>query len=385
MEGIRSQPSDSPPSRVQESRPPIFLRSPEALSRASKLALLGSQSDFDHNPKPQLGRTIDKDRLGSFKAYSPQEPLDDEFLQRRKREGMLPSLMSFEKKFVLGDLALEGGAGGKVKGKEGRLQAVAETRPSVNINSTFKEFLKSDQKHVQRNRVSLVEDDLGVKSLEASPRRVQLGKRAQMEPAEETGETPTLRRVPRALFDNLLEKEKLRIVTRKISRSYKKKNRMAMKIFKKVCLIEPEALARDSAREHSNQPKSFVIQEGANPEGEDALLNRGSPMRREEPGRELGTVSLDENVKAPPNSAKRRANVTQSCRETRLWSDLFDRILEKSNKKKSRRKRGGKGREVYSFGKMERKPEEETKVVDIHGAFEFLDLSFKNINKETNN
>jgi hypothetical protein len=362
------------------------------MSRISRLARFGSQSELECDVPQQHQGEISKSDLGSFRAQSPEVRLDDMFIrEHRGHKQLLPSLISFEKRLERGGRGFEEREhDALIRGKQSKGGMRIEkgeigTRPSMNINSAFEHYLNSDRKHKRPSKESLMGTDLGFKSIHGSGKKQLLGKRGSFFEEASKTESQILDLMSAKEFNALMEKEKLKIVTRKIVRSYKKKNRMAMKIFKKICIMEPTTPEPNPAKPHSNNPKSFIIKLDSKAQESLSESGRVPSIHREEEFEAPGTVSLDENVQAPPNSTQAPKKMSQGCREKRLWSDLFDKLQKKSKNK--RRRRGGRKAqsEVYSFNRMERKSDEKSVVVDIKGKFEFLDLSFKNINKETNN
>ena len=359
------------------------LPSPQALSKASHLALLGSQSDLDTDPKTNKNQIfVNKSELASFKANSPEVKMDDHFFQNRLKKKFLPSLFSLDKKLEGKiDFFRDRFTEKKEKNRNPPTdKIIGETKHTVNIKSNFEHFLKSEKINILKNKTSLIDREMEFTFQGKEGRSSLLGKRKISQDIQNMRALPlksSLKKIPR----NLQEREKVKILTRKILKSYKFNNKMANNAFKKVCQINIQDRGSDSSKTHSNRPKSFVLQiNESESEGEG---------EREEGGRETQTMqdlfAKRDKMVVPPNSGLRKDRDSKKCRETRLWTQVLDKIKLDAKKKKRRKRKSLRNEESFSFHKMEKTVIKKKNTVDMNGVFEFLDLSFKNINKDTSN
>jgi hypothetical protein len=298
--------------------------------------------------------------------------MDKEFFRSNKQPKELPSLFPFEKTFNKKFRFLRGSVTGKKNlDQNHRIQRTendGSTEPSFAINSKFESLVKSGRKNFKNNRTSIFSRQFDFQS-KKDFFNSKLGKRSSIDFG-----IKNMRSSTKQTLSKNKEKEKIKTLTRKIIRSYKFNVQMAMNVFKKVCFInEPECSKKASSK--PNIAKSFILKLN-NEDQENVSLDQENETKT------MKNLFSKTNVVAPPNTGIRKISVSQSCRESRLWTKLLEKINNDSNKKKKRKRRKVSSGETFTFHKMEKKQNDSKKIVDINGKFEFLDLSFKNINKD---
>lgn len=357
-------------------------QSQEALSIISKLALLGSQSELEYDPKTKRQDVfVNKSELASFKADSPPVHMDESFFKARGTPKELPSLLPLDKtlegkiKFIRGSFT--------EKKNSDRIQPKLQpkhaqvTRPSFAINSKFEPLFKSGRKLFHNTKTSLFGKDLEFENKKTF-KKFFLGKRSSMNDSVKKMKSLPLKVPAKHNTQKFSEKDKLKIITKKIIRSYKFNIQMAMNVFKKVCIINHSQAISKQSKSNLNVPKSFVLKlEESCSENMKELTNEDNETQT------MKDLLIKNSIRAPPNSGLRKISISKSCRESRLWTQLLEKHTNDMKKKKRRRKRKTVNQsELFSFHKMEKTNLDASKVIDINGKFEFLDLSFKNINKE---
>lgn len=369
-------PRPSPANSSRRSSPPGPSHAP--LSRVSQLALLGSQSDLEPDKRPDRGNVyVNKSELHSFKADSPRADLDQTIKCAKLATDELPSLISFEKTLEGRFRHFQASFTEKKEPPQKRPKPVTaeKTRPSFQMGSKFERMLSVSGAKGPGNRPSFFE--LGT---EGGPNeeetRSLLGKRERLEDHIQCVNPFPFKSPSKRSPRKLSEKQKIRILTRKILKSYKLNVKMAINVFKKMCIMNVKSPNSANLKGNSNAPKSFVLRE------EDLDTNSHHLPNATE---SKSQSRQEERIKAPPNSKRRKRAVSQSCREFRLWTELLDKIKRDSERRRRRRRPKKKESDRFSFRKIERRSFDAKQIMTVQGAYEFLDLSFKNINKDKDN